>query len=183
MRGCSTTMAGIDLVCAGFGDEAISLSRNVAEVGNLLWLFAVVPGSADEWVAADRKTRLRRFSPRAVREAIEKAGAPLPVDQEIYEELCELGPHVTPSTKPQTHRADEQPKTGGVRYDAEMARSALEYLTLALCAVAAGGARVVPVATEHFDVINKATIASISGLAEAAGNADRSPKLPNEECS
>jgi hypothetical protein len=166
IRGCSTTAAGVELVSTGFYDEAISLSRNVAEVGNLLWLFAVAPGSADEWATADRQLRLRRYSPRAVRDAIDAAGAPLPIDQATYQELCELGPHVTPDVTPQTHAKGEQPSTGGLRHNLNSANIALAHLALGICAVAAGGARVVPVPVPQFNQINEATIAAIRALAE-----------------
>jgi len=164
VRGCSNTVAGIQLTNLAFYDEALALARNVAEVGNLLWLFAVDNNSIDRWVKADRRERLRTFSPRAVRDAIEKCGAPLPIGQDTYSELSEMATHVTPEINPQTHKAGERPKTGGILYDANAAERAIEHLALGLAVVGSGGCRVVPSPKEQFDRINKETIALIRRL-------------------
>lgn len=167
IRGCSTTAAGIHLVTLRYYDEALSLARNVAETGNLLWLFAVDNSSITRWMEAERKDRLREFSPRAVREAIEKLDAPLPIDQSTYRKLSEVGTHVTPELRPQTHTDGQRPMTGGIRFDPKAAELAVEHLALALCAVASGGCRVVPAPAATFSRINDATVALIRHLASA----------------
>jgi hypothetical protein len=158
VRGASTTLAGVQLTKTGYYDEALALARNVQEIGNLLWLFAVDNSSMERWLNADRKVRLRAFSPHAVREAISKIGAPLPVDRETYSELSEIATHVTPQTVPQVHSKGDRPRSGGIRHDLKSAERALEQLALGLSALSAGGCRVVPAPKDRFERINEETI-------------------------
>src|SRR5438309_5943640 len=47
------------LICRGFYDESMNLSRSIAEISNLILLSIVDKDAIRRWLAADRATRLR----------------------------------------------------------------------------------------------------------------------------
>jgi hypothetical protein len=60
----------IEAGLSGFPSVACDSMRDVMEIENLLLDFFIEPTRADEWLAAERGDRLRRFSPAAVRRRI-----------------------------------------------------------------------------------------------------------------
>jgi hypothetical protein len=94
-------------------DEALSLIRGMGEIVNLLWLFHENQTELIAWKAADKKTRLNRFGPSAVRRRLEKSsdfGAP--IDTERYTALCEIATHPTPSLPPGHYSGTGRPVLG-----------------------------------------------------------------------
>jgi hypothetical protein len=100
--GCSAYL----LAERGFYDEALNLVRSIGEIANLVLLSVSEEGAIQAWIRADRRTRLRDFSPARVRERLERtpglAGA-MPAAADWYQELCERYTHPTPDTKPGRH--------------------------------------------------------------------------------
>ena len=107
-------VVGIMADAAGFHDEALSLLRSVGEITNLLALFRLDAKAFAQWLSASEPDRRRTFSPVKVRLAIDKHRAvTVPMDQELYNRLCEHYVHVTPSTSPNSHGPDGLSHVGG----------------------------------------------------------------------
>lgn len=96
------------LTIFGLYDEALNLIRSLGELTNLVMLSAIDGPKISEWVRADRKTRLAKFSPVKVRRMLEAKGIEPCATDTWYRELSEDYTHVTPGTKPNNH--------GGVPY-------------------------------------------------------------------
>ncbi len=154
IRSCSSTFAGVRLIRSGFYDEALSLARNVGEIGNLTFLFAYDPGSYRRWRSSSRKNRMKQFSPARVRQALEQLNLPVPIEQTMYSHLSERATHVTPDLKPQSHDAASPPKTGGIAFDEFAAVICLQHLALAIASVGAGACRIVPLDETRYRRIN-----------------------------
>src|SRR5437868_1764836 len=73
-RSYNLACAAYILSSRGFYDEALNLVRSAGEISNLVSLFTVDSNSIVRWVAADRSTRLREFSPAKVRKALMEKG-------------------------------------------------------------------------------------------------------------
>lgn len=109
--GCSAYI----LICRAFYDEALNLIRSIGEISNLISLSVVDKDSLQQWLAADRNTRLREFRPAKVRQLLESQASPmLYADKDWYSSFCEKYTHVTPSTWPNLHNDNDQPHVGGV---------------------------------------------------------------------
>lgn len=107
-------VAGIMVDAAGLHDEALSLLRSVGEIANLLALFRLDEQAYSQWVASSDADRRRGYAPVKVRLAVDKHGAiAVPMDQQMYDRLCDLYVHVTPSTSPNAHGPDEVRHVGG----------------------------------------------------------------------
>jgi hypothetical protein len=98
----------------GFYDEALSLIRSAAEIGNFISLVASEQGVVPQWVAADKKTRLREFSPYAIRMRLEKSRGVLVAPEDWYSRFCESYTHATPTMQPNAHNQDGRSWAGGV---------------------------------------------------------------------
>lgn len=110
-----------NLACSALGllrlamyDEALVLIRSIAEIHNLLLMFALESASITKWLKADKKTRMRDFSPVKVRIAIEKHGQVLILNEDWYSAMCEKYVHVQPGTRPNNHSEDKPGWVGGV---------------------------------------------------------------------
>ena len=68
------------LLCCGYYDESLALSRSLGEIANLFWLFSQRPAELGKWRQLDRKARTREFSPVQVRLALESEGIPVPIN-------------------------------------------------------------------------------------------------------
>lgn len=113
-RSYNVSVGAFALVNLGLYDEARALIRQMVEVVNLLALFTVNPDLYIRWIEVPRSERIRRFSPSAVRRAIEAAETlPLPLEEEWYRELSEDAAHVTPLTVPNAHGRRKRPSIGG----------------------------------------------------------------------
>jgi len=103
-RCCNYAFAGLSLARLGFYDESLALIRGVAEVANLLELFAIDRQHLRRWKLLGDRDRKREYSPVSVRKMIEDSGKELAADEETYSSLCELGTHVTPETMRTSHQ-------------------------------------------------------------------------------
>ena len=99
-RVVSHALGSYRLLCSGYYDESLALSRNLGEVANLFWWFCHCPAECERWRQSDKKTRMRDFSPVRVRLALEGAGIPVPIDETRYAGLCEVALHAGPTTTP-----------------------------------------------------------------------------------
>jgi hypothetical protein len=127
------------LMRSGFYDEALVLIRGIGEIANLLLLFQRDKAALAEWKTCDRKTRLRKFGPGAVRETLEKLGmAPAMITKDRYEALCEIGAHPVPAFKP-GHYSGGGPPVLGVLFQVPGFLVCLNELgfAVAMCAVPA----------------------------------------------
>lgn len=113
-RVVTSTNAAVRLIGFGYYDEALSLSRSIAETGNLLQLFMVDNRHIRLWLDAPDQERRKQYSPVNVRRAIEQLGSVIPTDQTTYSWLCEVGTHATPKTKPQSHNSIDLPILGAM---------------------------------------------------------------------
>jgi hypothetical protein len=111
-RAVSSARAAIRLMFAGYYDESLALTRNIGEIANLYSLFCANPTALDEWRSADDKVRRQEFCPPGVRRRLESLSAPIPVSQERYAALCEVGTHVNPRTTPENHNVLGMPGGG-----------------------------------------------------------------------
>lgn len=125
----TSTNAAVRLIGFGYYDEALSLSRSIAETGNLVQLFMVDNRHIRLWLDAADQERRKQYSPVNVRRSLEQLGSVVPTDQTTYSWLCEAGTHVTPKTKPQAHNSIEQPILGAICQPAgvEMGLSSLAW--------------------------------------------------------
>ena len=151
-RGASTARAAIRLMRFGFYDEALGLVRNIGELANLLFLFAVDHKALPRWLSADRKTRLRKFTPAKVREELVNLGAPLVIDRDWYSRLSEISTHATPHTTPQAHNPFGIPTLGGNFQEAGVF-VVLNELSLAIAMLAVAGSRVAKLENEERKVV------------------------------
>lgn len=110
----SSARASLRLLHFGFYDESLSITRSIGEIANLLFVFFNDANTLAEWKAADRKTRLAKFSPFKVRTVLARLRVPLPMDEDRYSKLCEIATHPTPETKPQAHNIRSRSVLGGV---------------------------------------------------------------------
>jgi hypothetical protein len=119
----------------GLYDEALNLIRSIGEASNLIALSVVDKEALKEWLASDKKTRLRKFRPSEVRKALERQERTLLLaDEDWYSRFCETYTHVTPQTRPNVHNPGGQSHVGGV-YQSEGLKRTLEELATVLGSV------------------------------------------------
>lgn len=83
-RTASMCLASLRLINFGHYDEALSLIRSIAEIGNLVQLFMADIEYFKKWRSLSEKQRIREFSPGAVRKKLDELGTVIPTDQEKY---------------------------------------------------------------------------------------------------
>lgn len=157
------------LLCSGYYDESLALTRNLGELANLFWLFAFRPLELERWRQADKKTRTRDFSPVRVRLAIESAGLPVPIDESRYAGLCDVAVHVGPATAPQAHNQSQISSLGTLFKEA----SFLASLNELAAATGTGGAALIPLLTlgdrkQRLKEANADLLRSVGGVDLAA---------------
>lgn len=129
--------AAYGLVRIGLYDEAFNQMRSLGELTNILALRVFDSTSFDAWLVATDDERLKTFKPVQIRILIEKADGVIPVDKNLYSELCELATHISPKTVPNRHTEDQQPRVGGGFQKAGYKRSLKELDKLLFCAATA----------------------------------------------
>lgn len=138
-RCCSYGLCSFKLARSGFYDESVSLARTVGEITNLAVLFLTDPIALQEWRTADERTRRDKYSPVAVRRALEAKSFPVPIDQSRYGQLSAKAVHLTPTIPPQMYNAERHPRTGGYFQEAGLcfclAEIGYPFSVLGLCAV------------------------------------------------
>jgi hypothetical protein len=97
----------------GLYDEALALLRSLAEVANLVQLFALDVSALKQWTDLSGSDRWKEFKPKPVRDRITSLRRDPIVDQLSYSRLCEFGAHVTPSSVFVSHEADRIGYIGG----------------------------------------------------------------------
>ena len=109
----STIIVAKRALYQGYYDEALLLTRTLAEIANLLNLFWVKPDQIRRWADSDESARIRDFGPAAVRRALEKAEWIIPFGQMEYKRLCDTV-HPVPNIGPNAHQNESQPVLGGI---------------------------------------------------------------------
>ena len=102
-RAYNLACGAYNLSVIGLYDEALNLIRGMGEITNLIILSTIDGNAIQQWIHADRKTRLNKFSPKRVREMVTKKGMELCATDEWYQEMCEAYTHITPDTRPNIH--------------------------------------------------------------------------------
>ena len=92
-RTVSSAVAALPLIEMGHYDEAWAITRNIAEIGNLMWLFLIEPDELLRWLGSSVGDRRSTFSPVSVRKRIEATNSVVPHDQDAYSLMCEFGVH------------------------------------------------------------------------------------------
>lgn len=109
---CNSARAAIRLMHMGFYDEALTVSRSIAERVNLVSLFLYDPDTLTEWRSADERVRRRKYSAVQVRLRLEQGGWDVPTDQDRYSKLSGYGAH--PGHSPQHFIPHAPPVAGGL---------------------------------------------------------------------
>jgi hypothetical protein len=162
-RVCTSAQSAIRLMGFGYYDEALALTRNIAEIGNLLHLFFSDTTHLRSWLDASESDRQREYSPVKVRIALEKIGAVIPTDKVQYAWLSEVATHVTPRTLPGAHNLENRPILGAVP-QSEGLTKVLHALTWAVCAVSGAAAHLAILERSYAERLNEETIALIEKL-------------------
>src|SRR5262249_15372570 len=98
------SFASIRLARLGLYSESIGMLRALAELANLIELFAIDKTCLKEWSELSAEEKWWRFRPKRVQERIAKTGNRPIVDKETYSKLCELGVHVSPESAKLSHQ-------------------------------------------------------------------------------
>ena len=161
-RTCTSAHSAYRLVGFGYYDEALALSRNIAEIGNLVHLFFTDNSHIRLWLDLSDKDRRRAYGPASIRKALTTLGAVVPTDQDRYAWLCEIGTHVTPRTLPQAHNDESRPILGAV-FQQEGWKVAMESLAWSVCTVSAPLAKLALLDRQHAERLFEESVS----LAEA----------------
>lgn len=164
-RTCTSAKSAYRLIGFGYYDEALALSRNIAEIGNLVHLFFTENSHVRRWLDSTDQERRRNYTPAKVRSALTSLGSVVPTDQDRYAWLCEIGTHVTPRTLPQAHNSEKRPILGAV-FQTEGLGVSLEALAWAVCTASAPLAKLSLLEHQHAERLFEASIS----LAELLGN-------------
>ena len=135
-RTCTSAQSAYRLLGFGYYDETLALSRNIAEIGNLVHLFFTDNSHIRLWLDLPEVERRSSYGPVRVRKALEALGAAVPTDQDQYAWLCEVGTHISPRTRPQAHNDVQRPILGAV-FQSEGYNVAIESLAWSVCTVSA----------------------------------------------
>jgi hypothetical protein len=162
-RTCTSALATFRLMGFGYYDEALALSRNIAEIGNLVHLFFEDSTHVRLWLDLPDKERRQRYSPLGVRSALEKLGSVVPTDQDQYSWLCAVGTHVTPRTIPQGHNQERRPILGAA-FQLDGWNTSLAALTWSVCTVSGPIAKLSILDRAHSERLLEETIALVQVL-------------------
>jgi hypothetical protein len=168
-RAVSASRAALRLIEFGHYDEALALTRGIAEIGNLMWLFYVKPEELRLWIDLPEKERRSRYSPPGVRKAIEAAGSVVPHEQSDYAWLCEVAVHPTPKIRSQAYNLYRIPTLGGV-YQEHGQIECLARLAWALASVGGPAGKMVLIEQSRAQAIVEASIRVAEGI---PGSEDR----------
>lgn len=119
------------LTCRGLYDEALSLIRSMGEISNIILLSVVDKEAHERWMQADKRTRLREFSPLKVRLLLEAKNEPMYADKDWYSSLCEDYTHFHSRTIPNNHD-EKSGNIGGVVQDEGMKKAIYELTNLSV---------------------------------------------------
>ncbi|WP_147268062.1 hypothetical protein [Spongiactinospora rosea] len=108
----STALASTRILLTGFYDESLTLTRSIAERGNLFHLLRGRPEEIARWEAASENGRWQEFSPVKVRLRLEELGDTPPTQQDRYKALSGRGIH--PGAKPQAFNPQQRAASAGI---------------------------------------------------------------------
>lgn len=96
MRMFNALASSIKLALTGYGQNSALIMRDVLETAFLVDYFGHEPAAIARWHLADRKSRMKEFSPIRVREALDsRDGFTKRKRAEMYEMFSELAAHPT----------------------------------------------------------------------------------------
>ncbi len=162
-RTCTSALSAFRLMGFGYYDEALALTRNIAEIGNLTHLFFVDNVHIRLWLDLPDMHRRQRYRPMQVRAALTKLGAVVPTDSDRYSWLCEVGTHVSPRTVPQGHNREKRPILGAV-FQEEGWDTTLEALAWSVCTVTGPIAKLAMFDRTHAERLFDETVALVERL-------------------
>jgi hypothetical protein len=85
----------------------------MGEIANLLWLFANDREALADWKTCDRRTRMKKYAPAAVRRALKSISPDMPfIEEDRYKALCEVGTHPVPAFRPGHYSGSGRPVLG-----------------------------------------------------------------------
>jgi hypothetical protein len=119
-RSVGTVVASYRCIRTGFYDQSITLTRSIGETANLFALFHADQSLKAEWKAADRKGRLTKFGPVKIRLLLESKGELVPIEEDRYRELSEIGVHPVPGARPQDFSDHGRGQIGGRLQDSAL---------------------------------------------------------------
>lgn len=92
----NSTGVSIKLALGGYVQQALGQIRDVVEVAFLLDYFCTSPEQIQFWRDSDKRTRLSKYSPKHIREALdERDGSREGKRKAVYDLLCEYSTHAT----------------------------------------------------------------------------------------
>lgn len=162
-RTTSSARAAIRLIEFGHYDEALALTRNIGEIGNLMHLFFTSPSEIRRWLDLPKKKQRSEFAPMEVRKALERLGSIVPYDQSSYSKLSEVAIHPNPSTKPQTHNLYTIPTLGGF-YQEKGQVVCINELAWAVATVVGPAAKIAILDRSKAEAIVQATIELVESI-------------------
>lgn len=117
-RAYNLAVSSTILSATGLYDEALNSVRSLGELANVLAYLTLYPDDYPNWVRANKRSKATRYSPSAIRAAIEQVATFVPpMDKNTYAELCELSTHVHSATSPNAYGSDARRHVGGFRQD------------------------------------------------------------------
>ena len=162
-RTCTSAHSAYRLIGFGYYDEALSLSRNIAEIGNLVQLFFADNSHIRSWLDLPESKRRVAYGPVSVRKSLEALNTVVPTDRDQYAWLCEVGTHVTPRTLPQAHNVESRPILGAV-FQREGWDVAIESLAWSVCTVSAPLAKLAELDRAQAERLFEESIALVGAL-------------------
>jgi hypothetical protein len=138
-RSVGTILSSFRCTRTGYYDQSITLTRSVGETANLFAMFHSDKSLKAEWSAADRKTRLSKFGPVRIRLLLESKGELVPIEEDRYRELSEVGVHPVPGGRPQDFSEHGRGQIGG-RFQDSAVFVTVNELAYATCFLAFFGA-------------------------------------------
>ncbi|MCY3955060.1 MAG: hypothetical protein OXF47_03580 [Nitrospira sp.] len=164
-RTVNHAMGSYRLALRGLYDESLSLTRNIAEIANLVALFCQEPNSVREWMDCSDDKRRKAFSPAKIRLRLTNGQNLLAVDEKQYRHLCKLAVHFGPNTHPGSHNESDGPVLGGIVQETGL-RSSVTQLAWMVATVAGPIAKTAIVAEERAKELVEASIALLRSVSE-----------------
>jgi hypothetical protein len=97
LRLFNAAASALKLALSGYGQNAAAAIRDILEVAFLLNHFAIWPDKIIEWRDASDRDRKKNFSPREIRDSLDKRdGFTEQKRKKAYEDFCRLATHPTP---------------------------------------------------------------------------------------
>ena len=164
-RAVTHAMGSYRLALRGLYDESLALTRNIAEIANLVALFWQEPNSIRTWLDCSDTERRRAFSPVQVRLRLTKGNNLLAVDENHYKRLCKLAVHFSPNTFPGSHNETDRPVLGGIVQEPGL-RSSVTQLAWMVATVAGPIAKSAIIPEERAKELVEASISLLISVPE-----------------